>query len=177
VVAAFMAGEAQGAIAEQLGVGVATIGRILRRRGVRAEMWQPVSRGKADQAAIDAFIALGAPPIDDALGAAGWLHRLLVAATAQVAIDPEINEATRRRQLVALSRAAVAAFPMRIIEEASRIIDIEQGKLRAAFQGPETVSAAELDARDRAAVHTGSFDVSIPTSDEPTRGPTRSIGI
>lgn len=151
VVASFLAGESQPSLAERLGVGLNTVVRCLRRHGVSVAAREAPAGGKADQAALELFRAVGMPPVGDALGSSAWLHKLLCVAVAQAASDGTLSEKQRRRELVSLSKAAVAAFPMRILDEASRLIGAERGILKAFDRPVETVSAAELDATDRAA--------------------------
>jgi len=149
VVRDFMAGVPQTELAERYGVGLNTIARTLRRHGAFADMRNTDRKtGKADPSAIDSFAALGSPPTSQPLEAAAWLHRLLVTAVSRASLDPELNEKQRRREIAQLARAAVAAFPFALVEEAQRLIGEEQAKLTN-DAGPETVPAEGLDGPKR----------------------------
>lgn len=151
VAAAFLAGESQPDLAERFGVAVNTVARCLRRHGASAATREGAGGGKADPDALELYRAVGLPPLGNTLGSSGWMHRALIAMAAQAMTDTTLTEKQRRKDMVALARASTGAFPLAVLDEATKLIGKERGLLKEFDVGPQTVSAAELDARVRAA--------------------------
>lgn len=67
------------------------------------------------------MVALGPPP-DDLEQSAEWRYRLLCAQAHDAAMDPDISQAQRRKEVRAILAAANAQFPEARRQEAARQI-------------------------------------------------------
>jgi hypothetical protein len=160
VVVAFLAGETQEDLADRFRVGLNTVARCLRRHGATAAKRDSSGARResavgtaeqADPAALELYRAVGLPPLGNTLGSSGWLHRALIAMAAQAMTDGTLTEKQRRRDMVALARASTGAFPLAVLDEATKLIGAERSMLKRFDPDVPLVSRAELDARDRAA--------------------------
>jgi hypothetical protein len=76
------------------------------------------------------MVELGPPP-DDLTESAEWRYKLLCAQAHDAAMDPEISQAQRRKEVRAILAAAAAQFPEAQRQRAAREIRESREKLDA----------------------------------------------
>jgi hypothetical protein len=93
---------------------------------------------------------LGPPPESDA-ARASWLYRLLTTQAYEVAIDPNISEATRRKEVRVIAGAAAKHYPDAARFELAQKIDADKAELETRKRAKAAAKLERLPAAGGAA--------------------------
>jgi hypothetical protein len=141
--ARYLAGERVADLADELAVGEETLRRAFRRAEISRRK-RPTAADLEHALDPDAFRDLGEPPLDDALGAAEWMYKVLARSALQALKDPAYvgTETMRRKELREIASAMGRLQPITALYDARRLITTDSAELEKTQVGPTTESRA-----------------------------------